>query len=90
MSNNFRIVKHRTSDMLHLKLAGNFDANSAAELINIFEENRYGIDGISVNANELEKIHPEGRETIRENLSKINSIEAYVVFFGEILGQLSS
>ena len=90
MYNNFKIFKHRTSDMLHLELAGNFDANSAAELITIFEANRYGIDGISVDTNGLEKIHPDGRDTIRENLTKINSIEAYVIFFGDNLSQFSS
>ena len=46
--NNFRIFKHRASDMPHLELAGSFDANLAAELI-IFEAHRYGVDGISVN-----------------------------------------
>jgi len=38
MASNFQIYSYKTRDSLHLKLNGDFDGNSAHELINILNE----------------------------------------------------
>ena len=42
MASNFRILSHETRDSLHLKLTGDFDGNSAHELINTLIERGIG------------------------------------------------
>ena len=39
MASNFRIIHHRNSDCLHLKLTGDMDGNSAYEIINLLDDN---------------------------------------------------
>ncbi len=89
MAHNFDILTYRTSDMLHLKLVGDFDESSAAKLLNILSINSYGIDGICIHADSLEKVHPYGVNFIKENLSWINTIEPYVLIVGGNLGQVT-
>ena len=38
MASNFRIIHHRNSDRLHLKLTGDMDGNSAYEIINLLDD----------------------------------------------------
>lgn len=38
MASNFRILSYKTRDSLHLKLTGDFDGNSAHELLNTLME----------------------------------------------------
>ncbi len=85
MVHNFEILTSRTNDMLHLKLIGDFDEDSATQLLEILKKNSCGIDGICIHANSLNKIYPYGRKMIRENLSWINTIEPHVLITGDNL-----
>lgn len=87
MADNFKILTHRTSDMLYLRLIGDFDVISATNLLDMLKENMWGIDGIYIDASKLERIHPYGQNMIKENLSWISDIEPYVFISGGVLGQ---
>ena len=43
MASNFKILVHRNSDSLHLKLVGDFDGTSAHELLNSLTKNARGV-----------------------------------------------
>ncbi len=83
MSSNFRILRHRTKDSLHLKLDGDFDGSSAHELINTLIE--YGTDfyQIFINTNDLKSIHPFGREIFQKNFRRFNKKSTNLIFIGE-------
>ena len=83
MSANFRILRHRTKDSLHLKLDGDFDGSAAHELINTLIE--YGTDfyQIFIDTNDLKSIHPFGRDIFQKNLRKFNKNITNLIFIGE-------
>jgi len=86
MANNFRILSHRTSENLHLKLTGCFDGNSALELISVLKKND-DFYSVFINTNDLGKVYSFGREVLRKNLSEIDALKPYVVFIGQNIGQ---
>ena len=83
MSSNFRIYRHRTRDSLHLKLDGDFDGNSAHELINALKE--YGSDShqIFIDTNDLKTIHPFGRDVFKKNLGRFSNGVGNLIFIGQ-------
>jgi len=83
MASNFRIYRHRTRDSLHLKLDGDFDGNSAHELINALKE--YGSDShqIFIDTNDLKTIHPFGRDVFKKNLGRFSNGVGNLIFIGQ-------
>ena len=83
MASNFRIYHHRTRDSLHLKLDGDFDGNSAHELINALKEYGKGLDQIFIDANDLKTIHPFGRDVFKKNLGRFSNGVGNLIFIGQ-------
>lgn len=83
MASNFRIFRHRTRDSLHLKLDGDFDGNSAHELINALTEYGTGFFQIFIDINDLKKIHPFGKDVFQKNLSRFSNGLGNLVFIGQ-------
>ena len=69
MASNFKLIFYQKSNSLHLKLRGDFDGNSALELINALKENRAGSNNILVDTNDLTTIHSFGKEVFQKNIS---------------------
>jgi anti-anti-sigma regulatory factor len=68
MASNFKLNSYQKSNSLHLKLHGDFDGNSAFELINALKENRAGFNNILVDTNDLTLIHSFGKEVFQKNI----------------------
>ena len=68
MASNFQIYSFKTRDSLHLKLAGDFDGTSAYELINALTEHGKGFYEIFIDINDLNSIHPFGRDVFQKKL----------------------
>ena len=82
MAANFKIYRHRTRDSLHLKLDGDFDGNSAHELINTLTKYGTGLFQIFIDTNELKTIHPFGRDVFQKTLGISNNNLGNLVFIG--------
>jgi hypothetical protein len=65
MAANFQIYSFKTKDSLHLKLVGDFDGSSSYELIYALTKHRKGFYEIFIDTNDLNTIHPFGREVFQ-------------------------
>jgi len=83
MAANFQILSHKTRDSLHLKLNGDFDGNSAYELINALREHGSEYFQIFIDTNNLKTIHPFGRAVFQKNFSILNRKLSNLIFIGE-------
>ena len=83
MASNFQILSCKTRDSLHLKLDGDFDGNSAYELINTLRDHGTEFSQIFIDTNNLKTIHPFGRAVFQKNLSILNKKLSNLIFIGE-------
>ncbi len=83
MAANFKIFVHKNSENLHLKLIGDFDGNSAHELLNVLQSNCIGASKVFIYTSSLKHIHPFGRETFHKKLKDLTSQSISVLFTGE-------
>ena len=82
MASNFRILSHETRDSLHLKLTGDFDGNSAHELINTLIKRGIGFYQIFIDTNDIKTIHPFGRDVFQKKLGSFNKQFRNLIFIG--------
>ena len=82
MASNFQIFSFETNDNLHLRLYGDFDVNSAQELTNILLTHGAGYWDIFIDTNNLETIHPFGRNLFQMNLSNFKKQLNNLFFVG--------
>jgi zona occludens toxin (predicted ATPase) len=82
MASNFQISSFKTKDNLHLKLYGDFDVNSAQKLINTLLMHGAGYWDIFIDTNNLETIHPFGRDTLQMNLRNFKKQLSNLFFIG--------
>jgi len=83
MAANFKIVSHRSSDSLHLKLEGDFDGTSACELLNVLRGIPRCINKVLVHTCSLRQIHPFGQDTFHGNLYTLKEIPVRLIFAGK-------
>jgi len=88
MASTFRIVRHRNSDNLHLKLIGNLDASSAHELIHALESNNSIPGRIFIHTCSLTEIHPSGLDII-QNSCALKKLSHRLMFTGEYGSQIA-
>jgi anti-anti-sigma regulatory factor len=82
MASNFQIFTFKTKNSLHLKLDGDFDGNSAHELINTLIEHNAGLWDIFIDTNNLKTIHPFGIDVFQNNLNGIKRKLKNLIFVG--------
>ena len=82
MASNFRILFHRNSDNLHLKLMGDFDGSSAHQLINILKEQNGNVSKIFIHTCNLSSMDPFGLEVFQKS-SSVNKLSDRLTFTGE-------
>ena len=56
MASNFQLLSYRNKNSLHLQLYGDFDGNSAFELINTLKKNGRDFIQIFIDTNDLDKL----------------------------------
>ncbi len=83
MAKNFRIIMHRSSDSLHFRLSGDFDGNSACELLRVLKKNGRGGQRFIVHTNGLKDIHSFGCDILMKNLGKLNLKAGRILFTGD-------
>ena len=82
MAQNFKISIHRTIENLYIYLMGDFDGNSAFELLNALMENSDGAKCILIDTKNLKEVYPFGREVFYYNFLKIKNQRIRVRFVG--------
>jgi hypothetical protein len=87
MAKNFRIFLHKTQDSLHMKLMGDFDGSSAAELIHVLRNNQTPYYQVFINTRELSAIHPFGMDVFQKQFSALQQSGPAVRFIGKDIGQ---
>jgi hypothetical protein len=83
MAGNFRIVLHRNSESLHLRLEGDFDGSSAHQLLQMLGENGHGITRIFIHTNGLKEVHPFGTAIFQNNLNTYKISKPDLIFTGD-------
>ncbi len=73
MASNFKFFSHRTKDSVHLKLYGDFDGNSALELIDALTECISDFHQIFIDTNDLSTIYSFGKDVFQNNLGALQS-----------------
>ena len=83
MASNFRFFSHRNRDSIHLQMYGDFDANSAHEVINTLKN--YGTPGVPIfiDTNDLGKIHPFGLEVFQNHFYTCDQKYNNLIFLGK-------
>lgn len=82
MAANFKILVHRSSESLHLKLVGDFDGTSACEVIHALSENG-GTRRIYIHTAGVKEVHDFGRAVFQNHYPLKDNQEVQVVFTGE-------
>jgi hypothetical protein len=89
MASNFGIAVDKKSDGFGLKLAGDFDATSAYELIYAMKKLPEDTVKITIHTNGLKNIHPFGLDVFHRNMSPLDGQSRKIVFTGNRASQLS-
>lgn len=72
MSPKFELSSHRTNDILHLQLVGEFDGSSACELIKKIREDGSGASKILVDTTGVQSVHPFGKIVLQNSLGQVS------------------
>jgi hypothetical protein len=83
MASNFHMFSFKTKDSLHLKLEGDFDGNSAYELLETLKKYDSGSYQIFIEPNDLKTIYPFGKEVFQKKLGAFKQQLSNLVFIGE-------
>jgi hypothetical protein len=82
MASNFHIFSFETRDTLHLKLAGDFDGNSAHEFIDTLIKHGKEFYQVFIDTNDLKTIYPFGRDVFQKKLGGLNKQFENLIFIG--------
>jgi anti-anti-sigma regulatory factor len=88
MAVNFKMVVHKNSENLHLKLAGDFDGSSAHELINMLKDNCSGSSQVFIHTSSLKSVDLFGRDVFLSGLKLVKRQLSFLVFTGEKASEL--
>lgn len=69
MASNFKFFSHETRNSLHLKLYGDFDGNSALELIEALKKLSDNSFQIFIDTEDLKTISSFGKDVFQKNLT---------------------
>jgi hypothetical protein len=89
MASNFGIAIDNNSEGVGLKLAGDFDATSAYELIFAIKKLPEDTGKISIQTNGLKNLYPFGLEIFHKFMNSLNGQSAKIVFTGDNASRLS-
>lgn len=89
MALNFKIICHKSSKNLHLKLMGDFDGSSAYELINTINKYRGNTGKVFIDTCSLLSVHPFGLDVFQKKFS-INGLSHGLTFTGKYGGIIAA
>ena len=82
MASNFRIISYNFGDSIFLRLRGDFDGDSAHELINTLKEHIEGFSKIFIDTNELNTVYSFEKDKFIKNLVGIKKQVKNLIFIG--------
>lgn len=84
MQPKFKIFKHRQSDNLHLRLAGEFNDVSVCELIDVLKDNCNEVMKVFIHTSNLNNISTSsiGRDVFHRNINYLNNKSLRIQFTG--------
>ena len=82
MASNFQLMSYRNKNSLHLQLYGDFDGNSAYELINTLKRNGKDYNQIFIDTNDLDKLYPFGVDVFQNNNAMARKCSSFI-FIGK-------
>ncbi len=89
MAQNFKIHSHRAENSIRLNLAGDFDGNSACELLHVIEQlNRKKIP-IYIDTDGLHRIYDFGCEVFKKKICLANDPLDAPVFTGRYQARIA-
>jgi len=83
MPQKFELSSHRTKDILHLQLMGEFDGSSACELLNKIKEKGSGTSQVLVDTSKVQSVHPFGKMVLQIRLSHVSRKLIGLTFTGK-------
>lgn len=83
MASNFHIFSYKTKDSLHIKLEGDFDGNSAYELLETLKKYSSSFYQIFIDTNDLKTIYPFGKQVFQKKLGTYKKQISNFIFIGE-------
>lgn len=91
MASNFKILRYRNSDNLHLQLVGDFDGTAALELAHLLEtEANSGVGKIYIHTCNLSTMLPFGQHVFLKNCRLSNGIPLQkLIFTGDFSQQIA-
>ena len=82
MSRNFKILAHRNSDNLHLKISGDFDGQAAGELLDAITRYGFSAGRIFIHTDGLDCVRPDGKALFWSGLPEFAQTRCRLVFTG--------
>jgi hypothetical protein len=82
MAENFQMLKHYSSESLHLKLIGDLDNSAAKEIANSIKNDSKNLSRIFIHTDGLEKIEKYDRSLFENNLN-VELNKPQIIFTGE-------
>ncbi len=82
MASNFQLLSYRNKDNLHLQLYGDFDGNSAFELLNTLKKNGKDFIQIFIDTNDLDKLYSFGLDVFQNNNAMAKKCSSFI-FIGK-------
>ena len=82
MASNFQLLSYRYKNSLHLQLYGDFDGNSACELINTLKKDGRDYTQIFIDTNDLDKLYPFGVDVFQNNRALATKCSS-ILFIGK-------
>lgn len=89
MAANFKILIHRNSDSIHLKLVGDFDGSAARELINVIKKYSNKFGRIFIHTSGLKEVLEFGRSIFRSTFTANFGSADNLIFTGILGAQLA-
>ncbi|MBW1716622.1 MAG: hypothetical protein JRJ77_12495 [Deltaproteobacteria bacterium] len=89
MSEDFQILVHNNEGNLHLKLMGDFDEDSAREVLKAVRDKSHATSRVFIHTNGLHQIYPKAQKVFQENIDSMELQSIPVLFTGEKADQLA-
>ena len=83
MAPNFSCFINETSDSLHLKLYGDFDGDSAYQLINSIKNKGKNFLNVFIDTDDLNRVYPFGISVFEKKVRTIFKKKNTLIFIGK-------
>lgn len=89
MAEGFRVLVHRNSDCLHLRLEGDFDEEAARKVVSMIGENGSGAGRVFIHTNGLGVISSVGQQVFQNQFPLHQRNRVSFIFTGEKAMQIA-